>query len=200
VPLEHTYSEIVCVCERVFKRSVRMAFDPPESRHFRCDAERAFDSVELRRVRTSSSENRTDNCDPARRANRELLVNSFANGPRGRHSEGRATPHLFEERRSASFHLSRYSFSCPVLLAQLRAEFLRPAHCGRSASRLVVHVRSGCAPFGFRHPRKDFNLSQHRLKKSFRSPQKSTPCCLGVAATRFSGAQENRARKRRKIA
>jgi hypothetical protein len=191
---EHTYSEIVCVCERAFQRSVRM-----ESRHFRCGAERAFDSVgpaqgTYQLVWEPHGQSRSRAYDQSRALGQFVCERTERQAFRGESDV------VFEERRSASFHLSRYSFSASDLLAQLRAEFLRPAHCGRSASRLVVHVRSGCAPFGFRHPRKDFNLSQHRLTKSCRSPQKSTPCCLGAAAARFSGCPREQGKKRRKIA
>jgi hypothetical protein len=93
-----------------------------------------------------------------------------------------------------------FPFSASDFLAQLRAEFLRAAHGGRSASRVITHVHFGCAPFGFRHPRKDFKLSQHRLEKSCRPPRKSTPCACEQQPTRFLGCPREQGKKRRLIA
>jgi len=41
------------------------------------------------------------------------------------------------------FVKQRFTFPGSVLLALLRAEFLRPAHGGRSASRFARHLHSG---------------------------------------------------------
>ena len=136
---EHTYSEIICVGERAFKRSLRMAFDPPESRHFRRDAE-----------------------------------------PRGRHSEGRVTPFLRSE-GVRHFICRDTPFLPPISWHSFGLN-----SCARRTAAALLHASSftlvpDARPSGFGTPGKDFNLSQHRLTKSCRSPQKSTPCCLGAA-------------------
>ena len=111
-------------------------------------------------------------------------------------SEEEQKPHLFEKPRSASICLSRFPF-----LAVFSWHSFGLNSCAlRNAALCFALHRSGssrCAPFGFRYPRKDFNLSQRQLEKSCRSLRKSTPCCLGAAADSLSGCPREQGQKRR---